>query len=441
MYTRKNSIHVLEILREVIFSDKIILDYRMGITDFSRKRKQPFGNMLVFMVNFLKKSLVVEIDSFVEFLKSKGTLNPFQKFTKSAFVQKRAKIKPEVFKYLSQIIIENTYTESNSAIRRFHGFRILSVDGSKLTLPHTEELKKEFGESKNQTNTGVVQAKVSVLYDVLNFLALDSELGKLETGERELALRHSSHWRSNDLIIYDRGYPSYDFIYEHIKGGVDYIRAASTYSDAVKCFVASGKKSSVVSFFPNKKKSIQGKEYNMDAPIKVRLVRVDLPNGEVEVLITSLLDSLKFPSKIFKELYFLRWGIETFYDQLKNKLKVGCFTGYSKISILQDFFCAIFISNLQSIIVNDLQDELNAKNQNTKLDYKINTNLSYGFLKNRILELLMKEASLEEVYKNLENLFLQNTIPIRPNRNNKREIGKYNRRTKPLVLKNQKDAI
>lgn len=442
MYARKNSVHVLDILREVIFSDEIILDYRMNITDFSRKRKQPFGNMLVFMVNFLKKSLVIEIDSFVEFLKSKGTLNPFEKFTKSAFVQKRAKIKPEVFKYLSQIIIENTYVESNSTIKRFHGFRILSVDGSKLTLPHTEELKKEFGESKNQTNTGVVQAKVSVLYDVLNFLALDSELGKLETGERELALRHSNHWKANDLIIYDRGYPSYDFINEHINGGVDYlIRATITYSDVVKSFVASGKKSSVVSFFPSQKKNIQGKEYSRNTPIKVRLIKVDLPNGEIEVLITSLLDSLKFPSKIFKELYFLRWGIETFYDQLKNKLKVGCFTGYSEISIRQDFFCAIFISNLQSIIVNDLQEELNAKNQNTKLDYKINTNLSYGFLKNRILELLIKEASLEEVYKNLENLFLQNTIPIRPNRNNKREVGKYNRRTRPLVLKNQKDAV
>ncbi|MFE3871620.1 hypothetical protein ACFX5F_10330 [Flavobacterium sp. ZS1P70] len=80
-------------------------------------------------------------------------------------------------------------------------------------------------------------------------------------------------------------------------------------------------------------------------------------------------------------------------------------------------------------------------NENTKLDYKINTNLSYGFLKNRILELLIKEAPLESVFKELENLFLQNTIPIRKNRNNKREVGKYNKRIRPKVLKNQKDAI
>ncbi|WP_379851966.1 hypothetical protein [Flavobacterium zhouii] len=88
-----------------------------------------------------------------------------------------------------------------------------------------------------------------------------------------------------------------------------------------------------------------------------------------------------------------------------------------------------------------MEEEMKVMNENTKLDYKINTNLSYGFLKNRILELLIKEAPLESVFKELENLFLQNTIPIRKNRNNKREVGKYNKRIRPKVLKNQKDAI
>ena len=107
-----------------------------------------------------------------------------------------------VFKYLSQVIIENTYIESNTTIKRFYGFRILSVDGSKLTLPNTEELKNEFGESKNQTNTGVVQARISVLYDVLNLLVLDSEMDNLKRCERTLALRHSIQWKKNDLITH-----------------------------------------------------------------------------------------------------------------------------------------------------------------------------------------------------------------------------------------------
>jgi hypothetical protein len=175
--------------------------------------------------------------------------------------------------------------------------------------------------------------------------------------------------------------------------------------------------------------------------LKVRLIRVELPTGEVEVLITTLLDSRKYPTKMFKELYFLRWGVETFYDELKNKLKVEYFTGYSEVSIRQDFLCAIFISNLQSVMVNDLEEELAEQNQGKKYDYKVNTNLSYGFLKNRILELLYQEAPLDSIFHELEQLFLTNTIPIRNNRTNIRNTDKFKHRIKPKVTKNQRDAL
>lgn len=438
----KNSILIIKKLREEIFSKEIIVDYRVNEQDFTRKRKQPFSQVLLFMLNLLRKSMAIEINNFLEYLNSKLESQKVENFTSSAFVQKRKKIKPEVFNYLSSVIIDNYYVQSNENIKRFKDFRVLAVDGSKITLPFTEELKISFGESKNQTSTSIVQARSSVLYDVLNGLVLDSVLENTKTGERELALSHKSHWKENDLIIYDRGYPSYDFKYEHIKLGIDYlIRVQKNHSKIVSSFILSEKRTLIVDVFPQEKHTFEGKDYDKTTSIKVRLVRVDLPGGEIEILMTSLLDSQIYPSNIFKELYFLRWGIETFYDELKNKLKVEYFTGYSKMSIEQDFFCAVFISNLQSIIVNDLEEELKVKNQNTKLDYKINTNLSYGFLKNRILELLFKEAPLEEVFKELENLFLQNTIPIRLNRNNKREAGKYRTRVRPLVLKNQKDAI
>lgn len=438
----KNSILIIKKLREEIFSEEIILDYRVNEQDFTRKRKQPFSQVILFMLNLLRKSMAIEINNFLEYLNSKLESQKVENFTSSAFVQKRKKIKPEVFNYLSSVITDNYYVQSNENIKRFKDFRVLAVDGSKITLPFTEELKISFGESKNQTNTSIVQARSSVLYDVLNGLVLDSVLENIKTGERELALSHKSHWKENDLIIYDRGYPSYDFKYEHIKSKIDYlIRVQKNHSKIVSSFILSEKRTLIVDVFPQEKHTFEGKDYDKTTSIKVRLVRVDLPGGEIEILMTSLLDSQIYPSNIFKELYFLRWGIETFYDELKNKLKVEYFTGYSKMSIEQDFFCAVFISNLQSIIVNDLEEELKVKNQNTKLDYKINTNLSYGFLKNRILELLFKEAPLEEVFKELENLFLQNTIPIRLNRNNKREAGKYRTRVRPLVLKNQKDAI
>ena len=216
---------------------------------------------------------------------------------------------------------------------------------------------------------------------------------------------------------------------------------ATTYSKVVMYFIESKKTSSIVAISPPAKHCYKNKNYTKDALLKVRLIRIDLPSGEVEILMTSLLDSQEYPASIFKELYFLRWGVETFYDELKNKLKLEYFSGYSTASVLQDFYCSIFISNLQSVIVNDLQCQLDKKGEGKLYKQKVNTNLSYGFLKNRILELLWKDVPVDKIYTEIVALFVKHTIPIRPGRTNTRIVGKFNKRIKPVVLKNQKDAI
>ncbi|EJL68357.1 transposase, partial [Chryseobacterium populi] len=155
----------------------------------------------------------------------------------------------------------------------------------------------------------------------------------------------------------------------------------------------------------------------------------------------SLLESQKYTPLFFKELYFRRWKVETFYDEFKNKLKIEHFSGYSHQSILQDFFATLFVSNVQTLIVGDLAEEIKENNINKKYNYKINTNLSYGFMKNRIISMFLKEQNIKEVIEELKELFKNHLVPIRPNRSNKRDIGKYRNRIKPKVSKNQKDAL
>ena len=148
-----------------------------------------------------------------------------------------------------------------------------------------------------------------------------------------------------------------------------------------------------------------------------------------------------YPNKIFKELYQKRWRVETFYDELKNKLKVEHFSGYSNQSILQDFYTALFISNIQTLIVSEIEDEIAIQNQERKYNYKINTNLSYGILKNRVLELFLTESSMENVVQEVKKILLEHQVPIRPNRSYKRDSGKYRSRIKPKITKNHKDSI
>jgi hypothetical protein len=46
------------------------------------------------------------------------------------------------------------------------------------------------------------------------------------------------------------------------------------------------------------------------SPLSLRLVRIELDSGEVEVLITSLTDSQTYPHDIFMDLYHKRWPVK-----------------------------------------------------------------------------------------------------------------------------------
>jgi hypothetical protein len=393
------------------------------------------------MVNQLKKSLSVEIDGFLQQLNNKFSDRVFT-FTSSAFVQNRKKINPDVFKHLSSVIIQGFYGPENDEVKRLNGLRILAADSSELTLPFTKELQQQYGMVSNASTLSIVQAKMSILFDVMNKLALDVVLDKGRASERDLALMHKHQWQKNDLIIYDRGYPSFAFIYEHVQAGINcLIRAKTGHSNLVKEFVAGGKRSLVSLMYPDQGRSFKDKNYNKETNIHVRLLRIDLPGGETEVLITTLLDSQKYPSKLFMNLYFMRWGIETFIDELKNKLKIEHFSGYSDQTIRQDIGCAVFISNIQSVIISSLAEEFEEQNERRLYAHKVNTNLSYGFLKNRVIELLHQDGPLEQILAELESLFLKNTVPIRPGRNNPRNTQKYRFKEKPIVTKNQKDCL
>ena len=95
------------------------------------------------------------------------------------------------------------------------------------------------------------------------------------------------------------------------------MRTKTKQSLLVKDFIKSKKRQAIVTIKPNKPSIKTCVEKGLSsAPIKLRLVRVDLPN-EVEVLITNLMDTELYEASLFKSLYHLRWGIEENYKRLK----------------------------------------------------------------------------------------------------------------------------
>jgi hypothetical protein len=155
-----------------------------------------------------------------------------------------------------------------------------------------------------------------------------------------LALKHLEHTQANDLIIFDRNYTSYIFLASLVKLNRQFAGrcSKSSFKAAQQLFkqhVIDSKKATLTAKGEVKKKC---KTLGLPETITVRFVRVMLSTGETEVLVTSLLESNKYTVLMLKELYHLRWGIETLFGVLKERLKLDNFTGKTVIAIEQDFF-------------------------------------------------------------------------------------------------------
>lgn len=186
------------------------------------------------------------------------------------------------------------------------------------------------------------------------------------------------------------------------------------------------------------------KEYGytvfLHTTIRIRMIKIVLETGETEVLLTNLCDQEKYKREIFKTLYFMRWKIETSYNQDKNVLQLGEFSGHSLWSIEQDFYAATFVSNLQSIIEKQCESHLKNKNKIRKHDYQINRTLSIGSMKNKITALfLTKEPKI--VLLELQNLFERHLEPIRLNRNYERRKSKIRQTGKYKPVTNYKRVV
>ena len=410
--------------------------YRKKENSFIRNRKLTFSYTILFILRKSVKSLQNSLNEF--FTKIDNNLT---KVTASAFTQARSNISHEIFIDINkEAILQTVYSEENE-FKTYKGLRLLGIDGSQIYLPDSEDIKSGFGviESSNQHGTlgGYSGALTSIMYDLLNNLAIDSKIVPPHSSERSLAEEHLVYCRRDDLIIGDRGYPSYKlFSMIQQKGSHFLFRCSkSSFKEAISMFSEDIDSKTVTL---KRKKSFD--EVDIPNEITVRFVRVILDTGEIEILATSLLDEELCPASEFKELYWMRWGIETYFGILKSRLNLENFTGKTTEAIKQDFFSTILISNYESIITEDASEELKERSLKNKNKLKVNKSISFNTIKNNVIDLFHSDYdNSEELIEKMTELFLLNPNSIRANRSyerltNRRKTLGYHKRQKKIVF-------
>lgn len=376
---------------------------------FTKKgAKMGFKNLMLFMLNFVKKSLQLELDNFFS-NSNDGDFN----VTKQAFSKARNKINPDAFITLSDGIINWFYKDTD--FKRFNGFRLLAIDGTVLEISDNKETQDEFGFVENQSMKSA-RALASCIYDVENDMMVATKISKYTSSERALATDLINKVEElgfhNDLFLFDRGYPSREFMTFIESKNQKYLMRVS--KSFLKVVNQTKEEDQVIQVI------YKGNILNM------RVIRFMLESGIEEVLVTNILCN-SFNVEHFKVLYFKRWGIECKYNEIKNLLQIENFTGKTVISIKQDFYASMYLTNMVALAKKDAEPIIREINEgkNLKYDYKVNTNILVGKLKDSLVAMMLitsprkRSKMLRKIIKEIS----RNVIPIRPGR------------TKPRIFK------
>jgi hypothetical protein len=373
----------------------------------------------------LNRAIQRELDSFFQKITSSDF--SIREATKGAFTQARAKLNAWAFIRLNQVAVDSFY--EGAPYYTWKDMRLLAVDGTRLMLPRHPSIEEEFGTCSFGPNADSPRSMAigSILYDVLNQISIDAQMGPYKkSSEKALLDSHMEKLGTNDLLLLDRGYPSIALFYQLMARGVEFcVRMKGSWWKEVRAFRESDEKEKVVAFLlPGKdKKKLSVYPEWQDKEISCRLIKVELDTGETEILCTSLTNTQEYPCELFKELYHYRWNEEEAYKLLKNRIELEDFSGKTAKAVKQDFHAKIFLLTLSAAYAHPIEEKVREEykaDQQRKYDQKINRTNAISATKDVLVALFLKSRAKEAIVA-FDDIVYKTREVIRPGRKNERK--------------------
>lgn len=228
---------------------------------------------------------------------------------------------------------------------RIHGRRVLAVDGTQVPVQRSAELWEEFGGSYEGHTP---QIMVSALFDVLAKMPIDALISPCVSDERAHLSQLLSSTREGDILVLDRGYPSYAIIDLLLEHGLDFVVRVRTVRcfPAVEEFLRSGQDESDIVLAPGPQR--RGRRFSKP---RLRAVRRVSASGEVQVFLTTL-PRHPFSHATICDLYRQRWQIELFY-RLEKSEYVGHHQLHAKYSdgVRQEVFAFLLFTAITRMLM------------------------------------------------------------------------------------------
>ena len=312
-----------------------------------QKRRRVFNSLLIMLFVFRlvlaprRQSYRITLCELWEYCRDAGIALPQEHPpAASSISEARAKLDPDVFRTVHREVLAHMDTDP-----LWKGHRIFAVDGSRFTLPR--ELTRDGYRTAN-ADTQYPQAMVSALYRLSARIPVDFGLFAHDD-ERRAALTHLQHVREGDVIVYDRGYFSFDMLTAHRERGLHAVfRIPGNANPTFDAFIASQETDRVLDLAPPRKAA------HLPA-CPVRLVKYSVAETDY-CLATSLHDSQRYSIRMLADLYHGRWSIEELYKT--SKTLITEFHARSERGIRQELYAMFTLVAVTRIFTNRCDSDI-----------------------------------------------------------------------------------
>lgn len=392
--------------------------------DFTRNRKFLFDDIIKIILSMGGGSINRELMQYFNF-------NP-DIATSSAFVQQRDKLLPKAFQFLL-----HQFTHSFRNDKTYQGYRLVAVDGSDLHIPHDPTNKQTYFQS-TPNSKGFNLLHLNVMYDLCNKIYLDAcvQPGRKQNEFKALndMVDKSTLDDENVLIIADRGYESYN-VFAHVerKGWKFLIRVKDINSKGIISSLAlpeAGEFDQQVSrvltrkqtnaikarpdiykFMPNNSTFDYLDSEQLYYPMTFRVVRVKIAENSYQTFITNL-ESEVFGLGEIREIYRMRWGVETSFRELKHTLGLTNLHSKKMECIIQEVFARMVMYNFCEIITLHVVIHQKSREHSYQVNFSMAMSICIHFFK-----------TLENAHPpDVEALIQKYILPIRQGRTHPRKI-------------------
>ena len=359
--------------------------------DFTRKRKHLFGSTLFNVLLLESGSLKDEMFKLLGYNLDTPTA--------SSFVQARSKIRPDAF-HSAIKDSKTTFYKANNSNKPFSAYHLnTSYDLLECTYDDIV-LQGNAVMNENGTFNGIVDR-----YD----------------GPKAIFIADRGYESINSFVKVGMKNNKYLIRVKDIHSRTSVLRSFGPFPDAefdmhVRRTLTT-KQTNEIKAHPEIYKFVpknQRFDFFDGSPyfdFECRVVRFKISDDTYESIITNL-DESEFNIQDIKELYHLRWEIETSYRELKYHLDLNTLHSKKRMFIEQEIYAKLVLYNFCSRVSNNIK----IKEKDRKYEYQLNYVRAFHIIRNYLKEKGGKNPP------DIESLIAKEILPIRPNRQNERKV-------------------